>query len=895
MSFTPCRIIAALLFIIGFTIASNAGPLQRVANTSLSSMPAVPPTLGFTATNAFPGLIFTNPIVLATPPGETNQLFIVEKRGRIIVITNLAAPTRTLFLDITARVLANDTVGGEEGLLGLAFHPGYATNRHYYVFYTGNDNTTGFSTRHDILSRFTTSAGNPNNGDSTSEVKLIRQLDEAVNHNAGEVQFGPDGYLYVSLADEGGGHGIINGMPSGNAQKITNNFFSGIIRIDVDKRPGGLAPNTHIASSTNYLVPPDNPYVGATNFHSEPINPAHVRTEFWAVGLRNPWRFTFDSFNGDIYCGDVGQDSREEVNLIGKGKNYGWTIFEGTATNTSSPISAPAGFVHTLPILEYGRTNGGCVVGGVVYRDDTVPQLYGNYVYGDYSSGRIWALRYSGGVVITNALILIDDSNAEGVSGLSTFGMDPSTGFILYADGQNATNGTIKRIVPNSSTGTPIPTLLSQAGVFSNLTTLETYPGIVPYDLNVPFWSDNGIKTRWFSVPNTNLDITFSREGNYLFPTGTVWIKHFELELTNGVPASRKRLETRMLIRNVFGGYGVTYRWNDPPTNATLVADTGMDESLVVNDGGNLRTQVWHYPSRTECLQCHTMGAGFALGFNTPQLNRDFTYGSDITNQIAALSDASYFNTNVIRRHALRAHAHPTNGLASLEARARSYLAVNCGQCHLPGGTSQAFWDARITTQTANAGLVNGALLNGGNSTNNRVLVPGSISNSMLHTRMSTRGPGQMPPLASSLVDTQGLALIAAWITNALPSFQTFAQWQVAIFGATNAPGAGALADPDGDAALNQLEFLTGTSPTNDLDFWKIDIARSGSARVVHFPQIANRAFEVQSSPSLTPATWSPLDVPTNAPFFSISNRTAAVSDSSSDTNVFYRVRVFPP
>jgi glucose/arabinose dehydrogenase len=165
--------------------------LERVPATTLT-LPASPPTFGYNSTNALGNQIYTNPVAIVTPPGETNRLFILEKRGRIVVITNLAAPTRTIFMDIVARVTANDTVGGEEGLLGLAFHPGYATNGYFYVFYTGTD--FGGNTRHDILSRFTTSPTDPNQGLSGSEIRIISQRDEASNHNGGDVHFGPDGY-----------------------------------------------------------------------------------------------------------------------------------------------------------------------------------------------------------------------------------------------------------------------------------------------------------------------------------------------------------------------------------------------------------------------------------------------------------------------------------------------------------------------------------------------------------------------------------------------------------------------------------------------------------------------------------------------------------------------------
>jgi uncharacterized repeat protein (TIGR03806 family) len=459
-------------------------------------------------------------------------------------------------------------------------------------------------------------------------------------------------------------------------------------------------------------------------------------------------------------------------------------------------------------------------------------------------------------------------------------------------------NSTIKRINYNSTpVGAPIPATLAATGAFADPQTLSPAAGIVTYEVNLPFWSDHARKQRWFSVPNTNLTIGFNRDGNWTFPNTTVWVKHFDLELTNGVPESRQRLETRFLVKNAAGAYGVTYRWGDSQTNATLVPEGGTNETFVIDEGGGiLRTQVWEYPSRVACMICHAPAGGFALGFNTAQLNRDFDYGGTVTNQIAAFSHTGYFTTNVPDIHTLRALAHPADESVSLEYRARSYLTANCMQCHQPSATTPTVWDARLITSTANAGLVNGALINSGDDTNNRVLVPGNLTNSMLLTRIATRGPGQMPPLTTSLVDTQAVALIAAWITNDLPSFQTFADWQLAWFGATNSPDAGPLADPDGDGANNRLESLTGTNPTNALDAWKISFVLSNDVPMVQFPQLANRGFEVQSAAGLVGSTWTPLNVPANAPLFSVSNRNANVPDSgSSGDSRYYRVRVFEP
>ena len=874
---------------VGLALASAMGEsdalaLQRLPNSTLQ-LPSSPPVYGYTRTHAFGSLTFTNPVAIASPPGETNRLFVVEQRGRIVVITNLASPNPTPFLNLFNRINGGVPTN-ERGLLGLAFHPGYATNRYFYVFYTGTATTPvpgGTNALHDILARFQTSAADPNQADPDSELRLIVQYDQQDNHNGGDLHFGADGYLYVALGDEGGANDTWN-----NSQTITKDFFSGILRIDVDMRPGSLPPNPHPAATPNYAVPPDNPFVGATSFNGLPVNPASVRTEFWAVGLRNPWRFSFDRETGRLYCADVGQNTWEEIDIITKGGNYGWAYREGFVAGPKTP---PPGFTAIDPILAYAHgsaTNQGfSVTGGVVYRGSRLSQLTGAYVFADYVSGNIWSLRYDGNTVT-------EWQRLTGETGLAAFGLDPSNGDILMA---NQNLDTIRRLVYSSTaTGTPLPPTLADTGAFSDPVTLTPQAGIVPYELNVPFWSDHARKTRWFSVPNTNLTIGFKPEGNWAFPTGSVWIKHFELELTNGVPSSRRRLETRFLVKNAAGAYGITYRWSDSSTNALLVPEEGMDETFVVDAGGGLlRTQVWHYPSRQECLICHTPQGGYALGFNTAQLNRDFDYGSGPTNQILALSAAGYFQAPVEAVNTLRRLAHPTNQAASLEFRVRSYLEANCVYCHQPTGTPQSLWDARINTPTALAGLINGPLVDTGPDPNNRVIKPGFMANSMMLTRIATLGPGRMPPLASSELDAEAIQLLRDWITNDLPSYQTYQNWQVAFFGTTNAPNSGPGDNPDSDPAVNELEYLTGTHPLQSASYWDFAVARAGNSAAITFPQVANRAFLVEWAPQLPSAAWTPLDVPGNAPFFPATNRPGLVMDALTNSNRFYRVRVSAP
>lgn len=882
----------ARLFLFGlvcfFSVESFAQPFglsNRVANSTLQ-MPTNPPVFGYTIVNAF-NTAFTDPVAIVTPPGETNRIFVVEQDGIISVITNLAAPNRTVFLNISARVVGG-VPSDEQGLLGLDFHPGYATNRQFFIFYSVLSTTPGIATNdlHHRLSRFQTSTNNPNLAD-TNEVILIDQFDQAFNHNGGDLHFGPDGYLYVSIGDEGGGGDNWN-----NSQRIDKDFFSAMLRIDVDKRPGNLNPNPHPSIITNagianYLVPNDNPFIGATQFNGTNVNPNNVRTEFWATGLRNPWRFSFDPATGRLYLGDVGQNAREEIDVITKGGNYGWAYREGFFSGSKT---APAGFVHINPILDYGRgtdTNQGTVVtGGVVYRGTRISQLFGAYIFADYASGNVWATFYNG----TNATPF---QRLAGNGGIAGFGIDPSNGDVLMAD---QFLNRIRRLTYNAtSVGANLPATLADTGAFTNLSTLTPHAGIVPYDLNVPFWSDNAKKTRWFSIPNTNLDITFNRTNNWQFPTGTVWIKHFDLELTNGVPASAKRLETRLIVKNSNGVYGVTYRWGNSTTNATLVPEEGLDEAFAINDGGNMRTQVWHYPSRSECLTCHTPAAGFALGFNTAQLNRDFNYSGITDNQIHALNHVGYFSSNVSNLNTLPAMAHATNSAVSAEYRVRSYLAANCAQCHQPGGTALGTWDARISNPLSAAGIVNGTLVNNFGDTNNRVIVPNDLAHSVLLTRISTNGSLRMPPLATSLIDTQAVNLVRNWITNGLAGYQTFSQWQLARFGSTNAPLTGATEDYDGDGSVNYQEYLLGTNPTNVGDYWSIFAASASGFAQIKFDQIANRGFEVQVTTNLQPTVWNPLDVPANRPLFSATNFPALIPDLIDSNSKFYRVRVFEP
>jgi hypothetical protein len=286
---------------------------------------------------------------------------------------------------------------------------------------------------------------------------------------------------------------------------------------------------------------------------------------------------------------------------------------------------------------------------------------------------------------------------------------------------------------------------------------------------------------------------------------------------------------------------------------------------------------------------------GLALGFNTPQMNRYFSYGTVTDNQIRALEHAGYFSSPITNLHTLRTLAHATNATVSLEYRVRSYLAANCRQCHQPGGSALGFWDARIEIPLSLGNIVDGALQNDLGDSHNRVVVPNDPAHSVLLTRIAQNGALRMPPLASNLLDTNSANLVSAWISS-LTNYQTFSQWQTANFGSTNAPLTGAGEDFDGDGLFNLAEYLLGTDPKSAADNWKIGISTETNTIRIQYQQKANRGFEVQFTDSLSlPAVWRPLNVPANRPFISASDFQATVPDTTTNDSRFYRVRLFEP
>ena len=882
------RIVRALLVLSCAVVVRGDTVLHRVTPTTVK-MPLIPgvATEYTVEREAFPGVSFENPVAIVSAPGESNRLYVVERAGRIVLLRDLNQPVKEVFLDISARVNSNytETETGAEGLTCVAFHPNHAQNGYFYVVYTWRSGGTNYNR----LSRFQKSSSD--RGDAGSEFVMIEQPDTGYGHNFNDVKFGPDGYLYVAVGDEGDGRG--RGDEYGNSQRIDKDFFSAIMRLDIDLNRSSNSANAHPALKGGYKIPSDNPFVNATQFNGVAVDPAKVRTEFWAVGFRNPWRLFFDE-DGTLYAGDVGLHGREEINIVRRGENYGWAFREGVSLG-SALGNPPAGVRLTAPVVEYphgsGTMEGNCVIGGVVYRGSKLPDLYGAYVFGDYVTGSIWSMRHNG-------TTSTEWKKIAGLFDVAAFGIDPRNGDVLVCkDKINGPGGYgIYRLEAKIGAGqSQVPATLADTGLFLDVRSLTPAAGVVGYAVNSPLWSDGADKMRWFGILGSaaNEKISVSREGNWTFPPGTFWVKHFELEMEKGNPASRKRIETRVLVKNnsVSGIYGVTYRWGSSMENATLVPDEGATETFEIREGATTRLQTWRYPSRSECLACHTPAGGHALGFNTAQLNREVRYPLSRTNQVIALRNAGYTDGPQDNLHTLARLVAIEDAQWSREYRVRSYLAVNCANCHNPEGVERARWDGRITTSLPNMKMIRGELLDSFGSASNRVVVPGDPSKSVLLTRMKTLGEGHMPPLGSTVVHQEAVQLIEGWIRDDLKNYKTFEEW-VATFTVSSHERAG---DPDGDGASNYLEYLLGTNPANADDGFAISVTQENGRGVIQFPQKANRGFEVNASSSLF-GGWSPLDAPGNAPFYSATNRPGTIDfPIGTGQNSFYRVRVFEP
>lgn len=810
------------------TVTIHASNGLKTANSTLT-FSAQAPAGGWQFSNAFSGITFSQPTCLETIPGNSQAVVVTERAGRIQIIPDVTAssPSKTLFLDISGDTKTSTFCG----LRGVAFHPDFATNRYFYIGYdhnNGNNDTVR-------VSRFTANVSNLNEVNASTELVLLENGSNQNIHRINRLQFGPDGYLYIAVGDDGN----FDGPP--NTQRIDDGFWSSVLRIDVDKKVGNYEPantdgvNLDGSGNAYYSVPSDNPFVdsnftdgrGVTMLNGQTIptnDPYEVRTEMYAIGFRNPWKIGFVPGSGELWVADDGHASYEKFCIMPKGGNAGWGYFEGTdpgvlqlgTTQYPGPLSdPPAGVDFVQPVMEYKKpgstATGGVksIIGGTYYQGTAIPELTGAFIFADYTNGDIWymkrpdngAFQYAQRVAIGSDWGMdetdmvtqsISDSGgfeakSYGVSsivrlgtegGITAMQIDPSDGSVLMLDYNDSI---IRRLIYNPDDGS-LPQTLTDTGAFSDLTTLTPNAGVNPYDLNLRFWSDHAEKARYFSIKELSDTITYSEDGLWGFPTGSVWIKHFDMDLNRDSPGTNvKRLETRFLIKTEDDFYGVSYRWNAAGTEADLVDNDGEEFDLTITEGGSTHTQTWRIPSRGDCRTCHTNDNGVMLGFNTRQLNRQGSLSGVSDNYLKLLNEAGYLSSTeaLPSNYAnLPKYYRPEETSENLEERVRSYLAVNCSYCHYDGSDAVPnSWsgDPFLTIEQTNLLHSEGIGFAVADPTD-RLIIPGNTSKSMLLSLMSeSNGYSRMPPLATDITDQEGVALITDWINNYANAKPTFA------------------------------------------------------------------------------------------------------------------------
>jgi len=773
-----------------------------------STTPNDPGSVTWEVVEAFPNVSFNQTLVIVTNPEPGNdRLYVGSRDGNIFSIENDPdTSTAEPFMDLRDRVAAV----WDGGFLGLAFHPefgqaGSPYETTFYTYYSSycpttfdgqeyvNDwdncnpgypqsSTGGFFNTWLRLSRFQAfwdaSAGTWR-GDPTSEVPMVNiRLYNGSHRGSGPV-FGIDpggaweGVMYVAIGDQ---------FRYNTAQDITNNFEGGTIRIEVDITDNGdgtwtcpagshlpvrtmqdVTGNADEMTGQQYCIPDDNPWV-------EFVGPGWSGDDFGeynTIGHRNPHRIAIDPVTGHMWSGEVGQSTREEINILVPGRNYQWPYMEGFTTGVRSPPATIIG-IEQPPVIDFVRTEARAIIGGYVYRGTKFPELYGKYLAGDHVLNNVWAITLDETTMTATKTFLTTFTPG----GLATWGQDKA-GEVYLGDvfGNDALYelDRVGEVTPDP------PALLSDVGAFTDTANFEPSPFWVPYGLNQPFWSDGAEKFRWIALPNDGTrdsaseQVTYSENGLWGYPVGTVLMKHFELVLDEDDPTDRTRLETRfMVLDEDLRWYGVTYRWRPDQTDADLLTTFEVQDYDIALSGGGMRTQTWYFPSRQDCLSCHQQASGGALGLSTRQLNGDLLYPSTgrTDNQISTWNELDMLSPapDEATLPSLLRTVPLADVTAPLGLRARSWLDQNCGYCHRPG--VNPVFDARLTTPFENQGMVLGAVRDDLGVPGLTILTPGEPDRSAIYLRAAAVGPEAMPPLAKALAEAPAVDILHAWITR---------------------------------------------------------------------------------------------------------------------------------
>ena len=691
--------------------AAQFGLDERPGNSSCRAV-APPDNANIGVQRVFASLSLDNVTALAQPRNDDSAWYFATRDGLIGRFDNSSdVSSFTVILDHRSVV----TVPSDGGLIQLVFHPDFPVDRRVFVNYS-KAAADGVATADIIIASFELAADG-SSIDPQSETVLL-QWPRGQFHQGGYMAFDPNGLLQLGFGD-----GAPQGDPGGNAQDPAN-LLGKVLRIDVN-------------SASPYAIPPDNPYAGSGGV---------PREEILAIGVRNPFRGDIDIETGRAYVADVGRSQREEVSEVVPGSNLGWNIKEGTTCH-SEQYGSCSDPTLVDPLVEYVRNDGNCaIIGGYFYRGEAIPGLIGRFVFADYCSSKI------------SAVELGDDGQPFELPLVpGGIGIGRISAFAKGADGELyvATGSQIHKLLPaTNETGSAGPaSALSQTGCFDEQDPGIPAAGLIPYDLRSALWSDGAAKRRWMALPDGST-IDLASDGDFLFPAGTVLVKEFSID---GEP-----IETRLLMKSDTGAWnGYSYEWRG---DDAFLLPAGKEKLL---DNG----QTWHFPSRGECLRCHTSEANVSLGPEIGQLNGDLIYSQTnrIANQLATLDHIGLFTNGIPNTpDQLPALAGLTETHQAVSRRARSYLHSNCSGCHRGAGVTQSSMDLRATASRIAMNVCNidpsfGDLGIAGA----KIISPGQSDLSVLPARPSSTDPlERMPPLGTSIVHELAISTLRSWIDS---------------------------------------------------------------------------------------------------------------------------------
>lgn len=750
------RVCAAWMAAVAATFLCLPARAERTPWTTSRIHGTPEPPLPYKTVRAFPRLKFKQPTLVAFAPG-IDRMFVGEQGGKLFSFPLESDPASADLVIDLPKVITFPEKTGFDALYGVAFDPDFERNRFVYVCYVLRPMGKEILPEGSRVVRFTMTETNPPKLDPASEKLLVAW--RAGGHNGGCLEFGPDRMLYISTGD---GSGPNPPDPLRTGQDCSD-LLSSILRIDPRREERGRS----------YGIPKDNP------FASRPASD-NIRPEIWAYGLRNPWKMTFDRKTGELWVADVGWDQWEMVHLVRPGGNYGWGAYEGR--QPLIPDVKPGPTPYLPPLLELPHTISASVTGGYVYRGRKFPDLTGEYIFSDWETKTVWA--GSRDEVGAGKMRDLADSGLQVVA----FGEDHAGELYLADYGQGVLH-TLERN-DQAIVDAPFPRKLSETGLFRETKEQTPAAGVVPFEINMPQWSDFATAQRWIALPGKEQIVwhprdrsvpgsMFSRQLD--FPAESVLAKTLSLEMKTGDAGSAKKMETQVLHFDGRVWRGYSYAWNDEQTDADLVPAQGQERRLLVDDdrlAGGKRVQNWVFSSRAQCLSCHGPWPQYTLAFSPRQLRRQVVRDGEPVDQLVSLEKQGIVGRvdggqkplgplDPATLESIPKLAAPDDPGATSAELARSYLHVNCSHCHRDNGGGAGSFELLHNLADDRLRAIGEAPRQGTfDLAGAQVIAPGNPARSLLYLRMAKFGRGHMPHLGAEFVDERALGWVADWISG---------------------------------------------------------------------------------------------------------------------------------